>query len=258
MRRGDVAVMSISTALAAIVVAAVVYSVGVLDRTSPVTSSAAADTDSSVLVVTWGPSLCRVEKSNRGCASGHVGELGRMWILHGLWPQPRDNEFCGVPEELASRARNTHGTDIPTVEISDSLNTDLQSLMSDSRVLVPHEWYTHGTCSGVTPEAYFGAAVALTDQARAVLDPLFSDAEGERFTQNAVRERFDDAFGPSAGERVGLTCRNVTGEGRVIYEIQLSLPPVAAMRAADGPLSLGDQLAKGPPIPGTCHSGHVL
>ena len=67
MRRGDVAVLSISAALGAVVVAAVVFSVFVEDRPRGPASDVAADSTSSLLVVTWGPSLCTVEQSNPGC-----------------------------------------------------------------------------------------------------------------------------------------------------------------------------------------------
>lgn len=54
----------------------------------------------------------------------------------------------------------------------------LQSIMSDATTVAPHEWYRHGTCSGVTPAAYFGNAISLTEQVRQTLDPVFEAAAG--------------------------------------------------------------------------------
>lgn len=231
--------------LAATVVAAVTFSLVVLDRTP---SSAAFDSEaagSSLLVVTWGPSLCTVEPSAVGCASGHVDELGRTWILHGLWPQPRENQYCNVPKGVADRARNTHGSDMPSVEMQQDVRKTLPPLMSDAVAMASHEWYAHGTCSGVTTDVYFADSVALALQARKLLDPVFQ-AGISRISANAVREVFDRKFGPGAGKRVGLTCSNVAGVGTVIFELQLSLPPVTHLRSNGSTLPLADLLAKGP------------
>ena len=79
--------ISVTAALAVVVAVAVAFSVLVLDR-EPRPADVASASSSSLLVVTWGPSLCKVEPSNSGCRSGHVGSLGETFILHGLWPQP--------------------------------------------------------------------------------------------------------------------------------------------------------------------------
>lgn len=115
----------------------------------------------------------------------------------------------------------------------------------------------HGTCAGVTPDEYFGDAATLTDQARRILDPLFTEAQGRHLTLTAVHDRFDAEFGEGAGQRVGLSCRNVTGEGSVIYEVQMSLPAVVDLNTTDSAASLGDLLLKGPPISAQCRHGRV-
>jgi len=113
----------------------------------------------------------------------------------------------------------------------------------------------HGTCAGVTPDEYFGDAATLTDQARRILDPAFTEAQGRHLTLTAVHDRFDAEFGEGAGQRVGLSCRNVTGQGSVVYELHVSLPPVTELRTADATLSLKDLILKGPPLgPGCRHA----
>ncbi|MGK2880534.1 MAG: ribonuclease T2 family protein [Mycobacterium sp.] len=245
MRRGDAAVLSISTALAAVVIAAVTFSLVVLDR-APSSTALRESTDASVLVVTWGPSLCRVDPANLGCTSGHVAELGRTWILHGLWPQPEDNQYCGPRQSSAE------------LELSDDVRARLQSMMSDVAALAPHEWSAHGTCSGVTPDAYFSYAAALTDQARAVLEPLLADADGSQVSQGTLSDAVEAAFGDGAGQRVGVVCRNVNGEGSVIYEVHLSLPPVAQLSPDGETPSLGALLAEGPAVAAGCRHGRVV
>ena len=247
MKRRDAAVIAISTGLAMVVVAAVVYSI-VLDRRP--SESRSGNSDSSLLALTWGPSLCKADPANSGCKSGHVGKLGQTLVLHGLWPQPSTEQYCNVPERGANRR---------SVELPDDVRKTLQSMMSDEKVMAPHEWYAHGTCSGATPPDYFSVAAALTEQARRVLNPVFGRADGKALPPQAVRETFDAAFGRGTGQRVGLTCRDVAGQP-VVYEVRLSLPSVTdllAQKNAGKAVSLADSLAKGPPIPPGCGKGRV-
>ena len=249
MRRGDAAVLSISAVLGVAVVAAVVFSVFVEDRQRGPASNVAANSTSSLLVVTWGPSLCATDRSNKGCRSGHVGQLGPTLILHGLWPQPSTEQFCGLPK--GQRAGS-----LPSLNLPQAVQTDLQSKMSDVTIMAPHEWNAHGTCSGLAPAEYFSLAATLAGQASQVLDPVFRDGGG-RVSLDAVRARLDAEFGPGAGKRASLTCRNVEGAGMVAYEVQVSLPPIVDLKSAQPPVSLKDVITKGPPRSTGCQRGVV-
>lgn len=257
LRRGDVVVFSISAVLAAIVVVGVAFSLLVVDRWPRSSLNQPAPSSSSLLVMTWGPSLCEVDPSNPGCTTGHVGKLGRTLILHGLWPQPRSEEFCGVSKVIAERARNLHDADMPSLDLPQEVRSGLQSVMSDAALLAPHEWYTHGTCSGLTPAAYFTGAISLADQASDVLNPLFAKAEHGKLSLWTVRDRIDAEFGEGAGKRVGLSCHEVNGEQIIVYEVHLSLPPISEFGTAANALSLGDLLAKGPTTSAGCWRGAV-
>jgi ribonuclease T2 len=248
--------MSISVVLAAIVVAAVTFSVRVLDRTPVSVEFEPVDSNSTWLVMTWGPSLCLAEPKGPGCQSGHVENLGRTWVLHGLWPQPVANEYCGVPKGLMDRARDIRNSaSLPPIDISDDVRASLQSMMSDASIMAPHEWYAHGTCSAVTPDVFFGDAVTLARQARTLLDPVFADDEDRRIEVSEVQDVFNRQFGAGTGDRVRLSCRNMTGHGSVAYEIHLSLPGVDHLRGADNTLSLKDLMAAAPPLgPGCRHA----
>ena len=246
MRRGDAAVLSISAVLGVAVVAAVVFSVFVEDRQRGPASNVAANSTSSLLVVTWGPSLCATDRANAGCRSGHVGKLGPTLILHGLWPQPSTEQFCG----LSKTAREGS---LSSLNLPQAVQTDLQSKMSDVSIMAPHEWNAHGTCSGLAPPEYFSIAATLAEQASTALDPVFQNGGG-RVSLDALRARMDAEFGPGAGKRVSLTCRNLQGAGMVAYEVQLSLPPVVDLKSA---VSLKDVITKGPPRSTGCQRGVV-
>lgn len=256
MKRSDVVVISVSAVLAVIVAGAVAFSHFVLDKEPSRAERRASESDSSLLVLTWGPTLCAEEgDSNPGCKSGHVG--GPSLVLHGLWPQPRSEQLCGVSHTVSDKIKNIDDPqDMPEVPLPPDLQAKLKSMMSDSSVMTAHEWFTHGTCSGVTPTEYFGLATSFFAQAAKVLNPVFQGSQGARLSPSTVRQALDSAFGEGAGQRAGLTCREHGGEGFVIYEIQMSLPPVPEMRTA-ADTSLGQWLTQGPQIPAGCQDGHL-
>lgn len=241
MKRGDATVVSVSAVLAVIAVAAVTFSLLVLDRRPETTDTAGSD--SSLLVVTWAPSLCTVEPSNAGCRSGHVKTLGQTFMLHGLWPQPSTEQYCDVPKRTPDPFRNQ-------VPLPDDLKASLKAMMSDSTIMTTHEWYAHGTCSGVTPPEYFSIATTLAKQASAVLNPVFAQAAGGQVSSRTVRAAFDAKIGSGAGSRVSLSCREVKSGGSVAYEVRMSLPPVVALRN-DSP-ALAEALPAGPPVSAGC------
>lgn len=254
MRRGDMAVLSVTAVLTAVVVGAVAYSLLVLDRQSSAVVSQSSR--SSLLVVTWGPSFCVVEPSNAACTPRDADKLGQTMLLHGLWPQPPEDQYCGMTRLQEDRARKG-GNGVAPVDLSDDVAAAVRSVTVDTTDLVRHEWYTHGTCAGVSADVYFGDAVAVTEAVRDVLDPVFQNASGGRITLSAIRERIDRQFGPGAGDRVALGCRNVTGEGAIVVDVRLSLPAVAMLRTVDDSLDPGRLLAAAPPIAVGCRQGHV-
>lgn len=248
MKRGRVGAFVGYAAVAAIVLAAIVALLIFRDRSPSRPTNAAAASTSSLLVMTWAPSLCKVEPFNSGCRSGHVGRLGQSFVLHGLWPQPSTEQYCEVPKGTPDRNRKP-------VSLPPDLQASLKSMMSDSAVMTNHEWYAHGTCSGIAPPEYFGIAAALADQAGRVLDPLFKQAVGQQISARSVRETVDEQLGVGAGKRVGLTCRDASGAGSIAYEVRFSLPAVAQLRR--GAPSLADALAGGPTVAPGCGQAGV-
>lgn len=245
MKRRNRAALAIAALVALAVVAAVVYSF-IPDRRDAGPSRTSST--SSLLALTWGPTLCRVEPSTSGCKTGHVGKLGQAFLLHGLWPQPSSEQYC----ELPKRSADHKSVDLP----AETRNT-LRDMMSDEKFMASHEWFAHGTCSGVTPPEYFSIATTLTRQASTVLNPVFAKADGKRLSAQAVRDAVDAAFGRGTGQRVSLTCRDLEGRGPVVYEVRLSLPAVVDLRAEKN-LSLADSLTRGPATPPGCGKGTVV
>ena len=106
--------------------------------------------DYYVLSMSWSPTYC-LEQARRGRAGRRDDDqcrpgAGRGFVLHGLWPQFRR----GWPAECRGAKRF----------VPDSVIREVLDVMP-SKGLVIHEWRKHGTCSGLSPRAYFTLAEKL-------------------------------------------------------------------------------------------------
>ncbi|MDK9695036.1 MAG: ribonuclease T2 [Siculibacillus sp.] len=106
------------------------------------------DFDLWVLSLSWSPSWCEATGNARGDA-----QCARpfSFVVHGLWPQ----YHRGWPADCDTRAEP------PTREqIRDILD------LMPSPGLVAHEWRKHGTCSGLSGEAYLRIIRKLAEKIR--------------------------------------------------------------------------------------------
>jgi ribonuclease T2 len=103
------------------------------NRSAPSASSNPGDFDFYLLNLSWSPEFCATHPASSECAA-HPG-----FVVHGLWPQNTDGTY---PENCS----DTPGPANPSAYMD----------VIPTASLVEHEWATHGTCSGLTPDAYFG------------------------------------------------------------------------------------------------------
>lgn len=98
--------------------------------------------DFYVLALSWSPSFC--EKQSRSRRAGNLQCGGRpfSFVVHGLWPQFERGfpSYCQVPAPRLTPAQVDSALDL-----------------MPSRGLIYHEWNRHGTCTGLSPAAYFAA-----------------------------------------------------------------------------------------------------
>lgn len=91
--------------------------------------------DYFLLNLSWSPEFCHSHPSAPECGQ-HPG-----FVLHGLWPENNNGTF---PENCS----DAPGPADPA-QYSD---------LYPDPALLQHEWKTHGTCSGLPPDAFFKAA----------------------------------------------------------------------------------------------------
>jgi ribonuclease T2 len=92
--------------------------------------------DFYLLNLSWSPEFCTTHQNAPECAKH------QEFVMHGLWPERTNGTY---PENCGGQERVDVGR--------------YADLYPDPG-LVEHEWREHGTCSGLSPDAYFGLARA--------------------------------------------------------------------------------------------------
>jgi ribonuclease T2 len=208
-----------------------------------------------VFALSWQPAFCETKPDKAECrAQTASGFDATHFSLHGLWPQPNGNFYCGV--KASDRANDKPGRwgQLPPVDLDAATRRELDQVMPGTQSdLERHEWIKHGTCSGKSQQDYFADAVRLLREVNASpVRTLFEKGIGAELTSGQIRDAFDVAFGAGTGERVRISCFNDHGR-RLIGEITLGL---AGPIEPGSPLS-GLMLAAAPTDNAGCPKGAV-
>jgi ribonuclease T2 len=91
--------------------------------------------DYYLLNISWSPEFCHSHPSDIQCARHST------FVLHGLWPQNTNGTY---PQNCSTAPGPSDPSKYADVYPDPGL--------------LQHEWKTHGTCSGLSPDAYFTAA----------------------------------------------------------------------------------------------------
>ena len=204
------------------------------------------------LAASWQPGFCETKPDKPECAS-QTGDRfdATHLVIHGLWPQPRNNIYCNVSENLVRIDKSKRWFDLPELELSPDLRQELAIKMPGYRSgLHRHEWYKHGTCYSATPEEYYWETIALLNQlnASAVRTLLVQNLERD-ITDDQIMAIFDAEFG--TGSKVSMSCKAVNGE-TLIQEFLINL-----RGEIDQETDIEDLLAAAPDARSRCPLGQV-
>ncbi len=179
-----------------------------------------------VLAASWQAAFCETRPNKPECRSQTADRFDAThFALHGLWPQPRSNVYCGVEKGLEAVDKTGRWRDLPRLDLTSDVRAALEQVMPGARsYLHRHEWVKHGTCySAGSPEEYFVESLVLMQQLNdSPVRDLFVQKIGKVATRNEIAAAFDDAFGFGAGDRVELVCRQ-DGIRQIIVEIRINL-----------------------------------
>jgi len=199
----------------------------------------------ALLVLSWHNAFCETHRRQTECQNPKKSDKGHL-VLHGLWPQPRNNVYCNVPQKLIAKDKHHQWKALPNIDIEESTLELMDSYMPGylSR-LHKHEWLKHGTCYGTSADKYYHDALTMAQEVdRSAVGKLFRTHVGRRITLSQIRTAFDHAFGKGAGQRVELKC-----QGGLITELWIHV-------GGEGD-RLSERIHSGTPAKSRCREGKV-
>ena len=165
-------------------------------------SSQAPAFDYYLMALSWSPTFCESNPEDRE----QCGARGYGFILHGLWPQ---FEQGFGPRDCPGNQRPKRAT------------IDRTLSFMPSRRLIEHEWLAHGTCSGLSPDAYFTQADRAFASIRIppVLQPT---ARPGPMTAEDIRQAFVEANPALQANMMGVNCKSgKLSEVRICVDTEL-------------------------------------
>lgn len=182
--------------------------------TSPVISPDVNIAQDYLLAISWQPAFCETKPTKTECKT-LVGNSSRFeaknFALHGLWPQPKDNIYCGVSESDIDLDKNKNWSSLTAIEeeLTPATWAKLQIVMPGTASnLHRHEWIKHGTCYQGTPEEYYSESIVLLDAVNSSpVKDLVATNIGDPVTIKAIDKALS-AFGSNAGEKVEVKCND--------------------------------------------------
>lgn len=184
-----------------------------------------------LLALSWQPAFCEAKPDNLECqllAKDPTRPEATHFVLHGLWPQPISNIYCGVSNNDIARDTDHKWQELPAVEKQLSPETwqKLQAAMPGTLSnLHRHEWIKHGTCYPGTPDEYFSEAVKLlNDFNNSQVQVVVASKIGSQATVTEIDNALS-SFGNNTGEKVEVRCNknSVMGEIWVNLEGNITL-----------------------------------
>jgi len=205
----------------------------------------------NLLALSWHNAFCETHRYKKECKRGLSDLLKRkprdtQFVLHGLWPQPRNNVYCNVERDFIDADKRKRWRDLPCLALDDDVEKELEKIMPGfSSELHKHEWVKHGTCYGTDANTYYGDAVKLVKQVNnSALGKFFTQNIGKKITLKQVQILADKSFGRGAGSRITLQCNR-----GLVTELWLNL--------GSGSNDLATLLKKGKPKKSRCKSGFI-
>ena len=145
--------------------------------------------DYYLLTLSWAPEFCATHGGNSSSSecdpTHHFG-----FVVHGLWPE---NENGSYPQHCASGQT-----------VSQDTVRQMLPIMPD-RGLIQHEWSTHGTCSALDAQTYFGDIKKAFTQLQIPAE-YRSPAQAVSASPSQIEQKFADAnHAPATAFRVSCS-----------------------------------------------------
>ena len=160
--------------------------------------------------LSWEPTFCEAMRDKAECKAETPKSFeASHFTLHGLWPQPRRNQFCNVDPKLSALDDQHQWDALPEPELSSetraALNIAMPGTMSN---LQRHEWIKHGTCYPAgNADQYFKDEIRLANVVNnSPVQKFIAGNVGNTVQAKDIRAKFDESFGAGSGDHVQVEC----------------------------------------------------
>ena len=141
--------------------------------------------DYYLFTLSWSPEYCHSHPSAQQCGGDHPG-----FVVHGLWPQFNNGQW-------PSACSSERGLSNPS---------SMLDIMPDSR-LIQHEWTTHGTCTGLTANQYFGV-IRQAYKAIRIPSSLVGPTRTTTRSAGEIKQMFADINPGLSSDEIVVSCHN--------------------------------------------------
>lgn len=158
------------------------------------------DFDYYALVLSWSPSHCataRRQDNGPQCA----GEKPYSFVLHGLWPQ----FYRSYPEFCRTQKRSW---------VSNELIAEMMDIMPGKGLII-HQYRKHGSCSGLSPEQYFGISRTLYESIK-IPEVYRRPSAPVSTTPDEVEKAFLDSNPQLNADMLAVSCK-----GELVEEVRI-------------------------------------
>jgi len=201
----------------------------------------------NLLALSWQNAFCQSHQYKKECKRMDSKDFGAFeFVLHGLWPQPRNNQYCKMNKKQIGMDKNKQWNRLDKLTLNADTRKELaQKMPGYSSNLHLHEWVKHGSCYGTSANDYYADAMKLLDAVNgSKVQQYFKQNIGRNVTLKEIRKAFDKEFGNGAGKHVTMNCKQ-----GLVTELWLHL--------GSGESDLKGLLAKGKSPKSRCHKGRV-
>ncbi len=161
----------------------------------------------SLLVVSWHNSFCETHSNKKECKR-FGGEGKNHLVLHGLWPQPRNNTYCGVSENIKKLDKMKQWSALPSLNLTDKTKSLMKLYMPGFQSnLQRHEWYKHGTCYSKDPNRYFQDALNMTKKLDDTIGEYLRVNLGARVTQYNINKVAKRLISKDIDKKIVMKCK---------------------------------------------------
>ncbi|PCK07888.1 MAG: ribonuclease T [Alteromonadaceae bacterium] len=196
---------------------------------TPVSNRAACDIagqfDSNVLAISWQSAFCELYGRGKPECQTLTAERfdAKHFTLHGLWPNRRScGRNYGSCGKIKVSPRNF--CDYPALQLGGAVRKALERVMPSAKAgtcLQRHEWWKHGTCSGMTQSGYYKRSLNLLGEINqsSFVQSFIAAHVGQRVSRQQFQQAFEGSFGGGSYQRLVLRCKS-----GMLTELQVALP----------------------------------